>query len=67
MTFASLGLKEPILRAVRDVGYEKPTEIQAHTIPKILDRHDLIGLGETGSGKTAAFGLPILHLSLIHI
>ena len=61
MTFASLGLKEPILRAVRDVGYEKPTEIQAHTIPKILDRHDLIGLGETGSGKTAAFGLPILH------
>src|SRR5262245_29459666 len=61
VTFASLGLKEPILRAVRDVGYTKPTEIQAHTIPKILDRRDLIGLGQTGSGKTAAFGLPILH------
>ncbi len=60
MTFASLGLKEPILKGVRDVGYEQPTDIQARAIPKILNNQDLIGLGQTGSGKTAAFGLPIL-------
>ncbi len=61
MTFASLGLCEPILRGVRAVGYEKPTDIQAQAIPKILRGEDLIGLGSTGSGKTAAFGLPMLH------
>lgn len=61
MTFASLGLCEPILKGVRDVGYTEPTDIQAHAIPKILQGLDLIGLGQTGSGKTAAFGLPILH------
>ena len=61
MSFASLGLKEPILRGVRAAGYETPTEIQADAIPKILDGVELIGLGQTGSGKTAAFGLPMLH------
>ncbi|MBL8726041.1 MAG: DEAD/DEAH box helicase [Planctomycetes bacterium] len=60
MSFASLGLKEPILRGVRAAGYETPTEIQAHAIPKILAGAELIGLGQTGSGKTAAFGLPML-------
>jgi ATP-dependent RNA helicase RhlE len=60
MTFASLGLKQPILAGVRDAGYEHPTDIQRQAIPKILANDDLIGLGETGSGKTAAFGLPIL-------
>ncbi|MFN7591476.1 MAG: DEAD/DEAH box helicase [Planctomycetota bacterium] len=60
MSFASLGLKEPILRGVRAAGYETPTEIQAHAIPKILGGAELIGLGQTGSGKTAAFGLPML-------
>jgi ATP-dependent RNA helicase RhlE len=61
VSFASLGLKEPILRGVRAAGYETPTEIQADAIPKILAGHELIGLGQTGSGKTAAFGLPMLH------
>ena len=62
MTFASLGLKEPILQGVRDAGYDKPTEIQARTIPLIRQGLQLIGLGQTGSGKTAAFGLPMLDL-----
>ncbi len=61
MTFASLGLAEPVLAGVREAGYESPTEIQRRAIPLALDRRDLIALGETGSGKTAAFGLPILH------
>ncbi len=60
MSFASLGLKEPILRGVRAAGYETPTDIQASAIPKILGGAELIGLGQTGSGKTAAFGLPML-------
>ncbi len=62
MTFASLGLKKSILQGVAAVGYEKPTDIQAHAIPKILKGQDLIGLGQTGSGKTAAFGLPMLDM-----
>jgi ATP-dependent RNA helicase RhlE len=60
VSFSSLGLKEPILRGVRAAGYETPTDIQADSIPKILAVRNLIGLGETGSGKTAAFGLPML-------
>ena len=60
MSFASLGLKEPILRGIRAAGYESPTPIQAQAIPKILAGTELIGLGQTGSGKTAAFGLPML-------
>jgi ATP-dependent RNA helicase RhlE len=61
VSFESLGLNQSILQGVRDAGYETPTEIQAHTIPKILAGEELIGLGQTGSGKTAAFGLPMLH------
>ncbi|MEY4673896.1 MAG: hypothetical protein RL148_1680 [Planctomycetota bacterium] len=61
MSFASLGLAEPILRGIHAVGYTQPTEIQATAIPLILGGRDLIGLGQTGSGKTAAFGLPTLH------
>jgi len=60
VSFASLGLKEPILRGVRAAGYEQPTDIQARAIPAILAGKELIGLGQTGSGKTAAFGLPML-------
>jgi ATP-dependent RNA helicase RhlE len=60
VSFASLGLKEPILRGVLAAGYETPTEIQSNAIPKILAGAELIGLGQTGSGKTAAFGLPML-------
>jgi ATP-dependent RNA helicase RhlE len=60
VSFATLGLKEPILRGVLAAGYETPTEIQSNAIPKILAGSELIGLGQTGSGKTAAFGLPML-------
>ena len=60
VTFASMGLSEPILAGIRSVGYEHPTDIQRVCIPVAQRRRDLIALAETGSGKTAAFGLPIL-------
>jgi ATP-dependent RNA helicase RhlE len=62
LTFSSLGLKRPILDGVKAAGYRHPTEIQAKSIPLVLQGHDLIACGETGSGKTAAFGLPILEM-----
>jgi ATP-dependent RNA helicase RhlE len=58
-TFAALGLSEPILRRVREIGFLHPTPIQAAVIPAALAGRDLIGLAETGSGKTAAFALPL--------
>ena len=58
-SFDSLGLSQPILRCIRLVGFEHPTPIQAAVIPGALTGRDLIGLAETGSGKTAAFTLPI--------
>ncbi len=61
MRFADLGLIEPLLAAVRAEGYEEPTPIQAQAIPKVLAGHDLLGLAQTGTGKTAAFALPILQ------
>ncbi len=60
MSFRSLDLSEPILRALDDAGYETPTEIQARAIPPALEGRDLIGRAQTGTGKTAAFALPIL-------
>ncbi|MFA4841322.1 MAG: DEAD/DEAH box helicase [Agrococcus sp.] len=59
-TFSSLGLPAAILRALDDVGYETPSAIQAETIPLLLAGRDLIGLAQTGTGKTAAFALPVL-------
>ena len=59
--FADLGLSESTLLALQDVGYEKPSPIQEQAIPPMLDGRDLIGQAQTGSGKTAAFGLPILE------
>ncbi len=56
-TFTALGLPEPLLAAVELLGYEEPSHIQAASIPLALEGKDLIGLSETGSGKTAAFGL----------
>jgi ATP-dependent RNA helicase RhlE len=59
--FDDLGLIEPIARAVREQGYERPTPIQARAIPHLLTGRDLLGLAQTGTGKTAAFALPILQ------
>ncbi|MDO9456216.1 DEAD/DEAH box helicase [Nocardioides sp.] len=59
-TFADLGLGDAVLKALKDVGYESPSTIQAETIPPLLAGRDLVGLAQTGTGKTAAFALPIL-------
>ena len=61
-SFAGLGLASPVLRAVDDVGYEAPSSIQAEAIPPLLARRDLLGQAQTGTGKTAAFALPLLSL-----
>ncbi len=66
ITFASLNLAEPILRAVTDSGYTRPTPIQAQAIPVVLAGLDVMGGAQTGTGKTAAFTLPILHRMLKH-
>ncbi|WP_243060493.1 DEAD/DEAH box helicase [Nocardioides sp. SR21] len=60
VTFADLGLDPKVLKALSDVGYEKPSAIQAATIPPLLEGRDVVGLAQTGTGKTAAFALPIL-------
>ena len=61
MTFDELNLAPAILKAVREQGYETPTPIQAQAIPAVLEGHDLLGGAQTGTGKTAAFTLPMLH------
>lgn len=65
-TFADTGLKPELVDAVRDLGFETPTPIQAEAIPHLIDSdRDLIGSAQTGTGKTAAFGLPALHKTII--
>jgi ATP-dependent RNA helicase DeaD len=59
-TFAELGLGDAMLKGLADVGYESPSRIQAATIPPLLAGDDVVGLAQTGTGKTAAFALPIL-------
>ncbi|TFG66314.1 MAG: DEAD/DEAH box helicase [Gemmatimonadales bacterium] len=61
MTFADLGLRSELLEAVRESGYERPTQIQLEAIPPALAGQDVIGCAQTGTGKTAAFVLPMLH------
>ena len=61
LSFADLGLCEPILNAVKSEGYEVPTPIQSEAIPHVLAGRDLFGCAQTGTGKTAAFALPIIH------
>lgn len=58
--FHSLQLAEPLMKALEEIGYENPTPIQAETIPLLLDGRDVLGQAQTGTGKTAAFALPIL-------
>ena len=60
-SFHDFGLAEPILRAIAEEKYETPTPIQAQTVPLALSGRDVIGIAQTGTGKTAAFALPILH------
>ncbi|MGB2384453.1 MAG: DEAD/DEAH box helicase [Flavobacteriales bacterium] len=60
-SFDDLGLCSPVLKAVQALGYETPTPIQAQAIPKVLAGHDVLGVAQTGTGKTAAFSLPMIH------
>src|SRR5581483_9865921 len=60
-TFLELGLSQPVLEAIHDIGYESPSPIQEQAIPPLLEGHDVIGQAQTGSGKTAAFGLPMME------
>ena len=60
-SFGQLALATPLLRALEDVGYETPSPIQAASIPHLLAGHDLLGQAQTGTGKTAAFALPLLN------
>ncbi|MDZ8201613.1 DEAD/DEAH box helicase [Microbacterium sp. SSW1-59] len=58
--FSDLGLSDPVLKALREIGYETPSAIQAATIPTLLAGRDVVGMAQTGTGKTAAFALPIV-------
>ena len=62
MTFKELGLIEPLLKAIKDKGYTKPSPIQEQAIPIILEKHDVLAGAQTGTGKTAGFTLPLLQL-----
>ncbi|MCG8327895.1 MAG: DEAD/DEAH box helicase [Chitinophagales bacterium] len=62
MKFEDLGIIPPILRALKEKNYEEPTPIQAQAIPMVLKRNDLLGCAQTGTGKTAAFAVPIVQL-----
>src|ERR1700738_1630112 len=62
MLFEQLGLIEPILKALKTEGYKTPTPIQEQSIPIILQGNDLLGCAQTGTGKTAAFAIPILQI-----
>lgn len=62
MSFSSLGLSAPLLRSIKEQGYTAPYPIQAQAIPAILKGKDLLGIAQTGSGKTASFALPILEM-----
>ncbi len=59
--FTELNLIEPLARAVADEGYQTPTPIQGRCIPHLLEGRDLLGCAQTGTGKTAAFALPVLQ------
>src|SRR5215469_12040379 len=60
-TFEKLGLQPPLRAALNDLGFSEPTPIQALAIPPAIEGRDVLGSAETGSGKTAAFGLPVVQ------
>jgi ATP-dependent RNA helicase DeaD len=61
MTFAELNLSTPVLKGLDDMGFEAPSEIQAQCIPPLMNRQDVVGQAQTGTGKTAAFGIPLVE------
>lgn len=61
--FKDLGICPPILKAIEEMGYQTPTEVQSRVIPHILNKNDVIVMSKTGSGKTAVFGIPLLQMS----
>src|SRR5262245_13501783 len=61
-TFEMLGLRAELVQAVTELGYEQPSPIQENAIPALLEGRDIIGQAQTGTGKTAAFALPMLHM-----
>ena len=63
MSFADLHLSDELLRAINESGYTEPTPIQQQAIPNVLMMRDLIGIAQTGTGKTAAFVLPMIDIS----
>ena len=67
MRFKDLKLIPPILKALREENYKEPTSIQAKAIPYILNREDVLGTAQTGTGKTAAFAIPIIPVSYTHL
>ena len=62
-SFAELGLSDSLLKTLSEIGYETPSPIQAQCIPVLLEGRDLIGQAQTGTGKTAAFALPLIALA----
>lgn len=64
MDFKQLGLTNDLLEAVRAMGFTEPTPIQREAIPYVLDGRDVIGQAQTGTGKTAAFGIPMVKKSI---
>ena len=66
MNFTELGLSKPVLRALNEKGYDTPTPIQGEAIPHVLDGRDVLGCAQTGTGKTAAFAIPIIERLLPH-
>ena len=59
-SFSSLNLKNEVLKAINNIGYEQPSPIQSATIPILIEGKDLVGQAQTGTGKTAAFALPLI-------
>lgn len=67
MKFKDLRIIPPILKALEDKGYDEPTSIQAQAIPHILEGRDVLGCAQTGTGKTAAFAIPIIQIGRAHV